>query len=154
MQSNTFISSTTQGDERKERGWADLKTLRNGGQGQVCRTKVPLHCNDTAIRPNFGRRTSKRMSTFASVALRPAARTALLFVFQMPLWVRPLVYAQCACYNFPFTVGFWNPQRNAKLSSRDFVQFWMSNHHLVRVGKWFLLDSLLFPVIWVPERPI
>lgn len=57
---------------------------------------------------------------------------ALLFVFQMPLWVRPLVYAQSACYNFLFTEGLWISQRNVKLPSFDFF----SDHHLVRVGKW------------------
>lgn len=51
---------------------------------------------------------------------------ALLFVFQMPLWVRPLVYAQSACYNFPFTEGLWISQRNVKLPSFDFF-FWPSS---------------------------
>lgn len=51
---------------------------------------------------------------------------ALLFVFQMPLWVRPLVYAQSACYNFLFTEGLWISQRNVKLPSFDFF-FWPSS---------------------------
>lgn len=78
---------------------------------------------------------------------------ALLFVFQMPLWVRPLVYAQSAYYNFPFTVGLWNSQRNVKLPSYDFVQFQISNHHLATVGKW-ILNTFLFPVISQSLRPV
>lgn len=86
-----------------------------------------------------------------SLLWRSGQQHALLFVFQMPLWVRPLVYAQSACYNFLFTVGLWNSQRNVKLPLYDFVQFQMSNHHLVRVGK-LVLNTFLFPVISL--RPV
>lgn len=82
-----------------------------------------LRHNDTDIMLNSGCRRRRGTSTFTAaepwlpgqpVSLEAAAAATRLFVFQMPLWERPPVWAHSACYNFPFSGRLRVPQRHVK----------------------------------------
>lgn len=85
--------------------------LRSGGQDRddlqrfLCTVMIRPLCLTTII---------QKEGALSLLRLCSGQQHALLFVFQMPLWVRPLVYAQSACYNFPFSAGLCDAQRNVK----------------------------------------